>query len=45
VRSGNTSGLIGWEEDDYSQTNKRLVEYGNKYKNMIFNQNREVFII
>lgn len=30
-----SSALIGWEEDDYNEVNKKLIDYGNKYKEIV----------
>jgi len=30
-----SSALIGWEDDDYNEVNKKLIDYGNKYKEIV----------
>ena len=30
IRKDNDHALLGWENDDYSLANKRLISYGNK---------------
>lgn len=30
-----SSALIGWEDEDYNQVNKKLIDYGNKYKEIV----------
>lgn len=30
------SALLGWEDDDYDKVNKKLIDYGNKYKEIVY---------
>ena len=30
-----SSALLGWEDDDYNKVNKKLIDYGKKYKEIV----------
>lgn len=34
-----SSALLGWEDEDYNKVNKKLIDYGYKYKEIVFKKN------
>jgi hypothetical protein len=45
MRKDFSSSLLGWEEEDYTKVNKKLTNYGKRYKDNFFkrkNQLKEV---